>query len=208
MESAAVGEQNSTILLSTAYLPPVAYFAAVAHSQLAAVEACETFQKQSYRNRCNIYSPDGVQQLLVPVLHAGSRFIRDIRIDYSKNWQHHHRRAIATAYGPTPFFKYYWDDIDTILGRKHEFLFDMNMELTEKLLQLLEIRTPIGITSDYESAPTGLCDLRSAIHPKREWPDWKPKEYYQSFCDRHGWLPNLSVIDLLFSEGPEAASYL
>ena len=200
-------ETSSDILLSTAYLPPVAYFAAIARSGKAYVEACETFQKQSWRNRCNIYSPDGVQSLLVPVLHAGSRYIRDIRIDYSKNWQHLHRRAIATAYGPTPFFKYYWDGIEAILARRHEFLFDLNLELTDKLLSLLDIRKSLSLTSDYESAPTGLCDLRSAIHPKREWPLWQPKEYYQIFSDRHGWLPDLSIIDLLFSEGPEAGNY-
>ena len=200
-------EPFSDILLSTAYLPPVSYFAAIAHSQTAFVEACETFQKQSYRNRCKIYSPDGVQTLLVPVLHAGSRFIRDIRIDYSKNWQHLHRRAIATAYGPTPFFKYYWDGLEAILSQRHEFLFDLNLELTQKLVSMLEIKTNLSLTSDYESAPTGQCDLRSAIHPKREWPLWQPKEYYQIFSDRHGWLPDLSVLDLLFSEGPEAGNY-
>ena len=200
--------ENSTALLSTAYLPPVAYFAAIARSEKAMVEACETFQKQSWRNRCNIYSPDGVQSLLVPVLHVGSRYIRDIRIDYSKNWQHLHRRAIATAYGPTPFFRYYWDDIEAIICRGHEFLFDLNLELTEKLMSLMDIRTPLTLTTEYESAPQGRLDLRSAIHPKREWPLWQPREYYQVFSGRHGWLPNLSILDLLFSEGPEAGNYL
>ena len=201
-------ESNSGILLSTAYLPPVSYFAAIASSADAYVEACETFQKQSYRYRCKIYSPDGVQTLLVPVLHAGSRFIRDIRIDYSKNWLHLHRRAIATAYGPTPFYKYYWDDIDAILGRQYEFLFDMNLELTQKLMSLMGIRTPLQLTSDYESAPAGLCDLRSAVHPKRDSFFWQPKEYYQIFSGRHGFLPDLSILDLLFSEGPEAGALL
>ena len=201
-------ETSSDILLSTAYLPPVAYFAAIARSGKAYVEACETFQKQSWRNRCNIYSPDGVQSLLVPVLHAGSRYIRDIRIDYSKNWQHLHCRAIATAYGPTPFFRYYWNEIEAIIGRGHEFLFDLNLDLTEKILSLMDIHTPMELTTEYESAPQSLLDLRSAIHPKREWSGWQPKEYYQVFNDRHGWLPNLSILDLLFSEGPEAASCL
>lgn len=201
-------EACSDILLSTAYLPPVSYFAAIATSGKAMVEACETFQKQSYRNRCNIYSPDGVQTLLVPVLHAGSRFIRDIRIDYSKNWLHTHRRAIATAYGPAPFFKYYWDDIDAILDRRYEFLFDMNLALTEKLLSMLDIRTEVQLTTDYESAPTGLNDLRSAVHPKRDTCGWRAKEYYQTFCSRHGFLPDMSIVDLLFCEGPEAGSYL
>lgn len=200
--------QNNDILLSTAYFAPVAWYAAVAHSHSAQIEACETFQKQSWRNRCCIYSPDGVQQLLVPVLHAGSRFIRDIRIDYSKNWLHHHRRAIATAYGPTPFFKYYWDELDAILGRRFEFLFDLNQALSQRILAMLSIERPLQLTTEYESAPTGLKDLRSAIHPKRELQGSDFKPYYQIFSDRHGWLPNLSILDLLFSEGPAAADYL
>ena len=201
-------EQNSTVLLSTAYLPPVAWFSAVAHSSAAEVEACESFQKQSYRNRCNIYSPDGVQILQVPILHAGSRLIRDIRIDYSKNWIHLHRRAIDTAYGPSPFYQYYWDDINAILDKKHEFLFDMNMELTTKILELLHLRTPVSLTSDFEVAPEDVTDLRSSINPKRE-PAGSPfKEYYQVFNARRGFIPNLSIIDLLFCEGPEAYSYL
>ena len=199
---------NNTVLLSTAYLPPVAWFTAAARSDSALVEACETFQKQSYRNRCNIYSPDGVQSLLVPVLHSSSRLIRDIRIDYSKNWLHLHRRAILTAYGPSPFYQYYWDDLDAILDRRHEFLFDLNMELTAKIMEMLHLRTPVSLTADYDPAPAEVTDLRSAINPKRE-PEGSPfKEYYQVFNSRRGFIPNLSIIDLLFCEGPEAYSYL
>lgn len=200
--------ENKVILLSTAYFAPVAWYGAVARASSALVEACESFQKQSWRNRCVIYSADGAQTLQVPVLHAGSRLIRDIRIDYSKNWLHQHRRAILTAYGPSPFYKYYWDELDAILDKRHEFLFDLNCELTDKIMSFLNLRTPVGFTTDYESAPTGLCDLRSAIHPKREVPHWQPREYYQIFSDRHGWLPNLSILDLLFQEGPAAVECL
>ena len=201
-------EPNNTVLLSTAYLPPVAWFAAVARSGAAQVEACESFQKQSYRNRCNICSADGMQTLLVPVLHAGSRLIRDIRIDYSKNWLHLHRSAIATAYGPSPFYKYYWDDIDAILEKRHGFLFDLNMELTAKLIEMLHLKASVTLTDDYVPAPEGVRDLRAAINPKRE-PSGSPfKEYYQVFNQRLGFIPNLSIIDLLFCEGPESYSYL
>ncbi len=199
---------NNTVLLSTAYLPPVSWFSAVAHSDAALVEACESFQKQSYRNRCNIYSPDGIQTLQVPILHAGSRLIRDIRIDYSKNWMHLHRRAIITAYGPSPFYQYYWDDINATLNRHHEFLFDLNMELTAKIMEMLHLRTPVSLTEGFASAPESITDLRAAINPKRE-PAGSPfKEYYQVFNARRGFIPNLSIIDLLFCEGPEAYSYL
>jgi len=199
---------ENKILLSTAYFGPVAYFGAISRADAAMIEACETFQKQSYRNRCVIYAPDGAQTLLVPILHAGSRYIRDIRIDYSKNWLHLHRRAIATAYGPSPFYKYYWDGIDAILDKKHQFLFDLNCEVTAKIMDLLSLRTAVDFTTDYESAPEGINDLRSAIHPKKEVPGAAQKEYYQTFSSRHGFLPDLSILDLLFCEGPEAGSYL
>ena len=195
-------------MLSTAYLPPVAWFSAAARAGSALIEACESFQKQSYRNRCTICAADGPQTLQVPILHAGSRLIRDIRIDYSKSWQHLHRHAISTAYGPSPFYQYYWDSIDTIIGKNHQFLFDLNLELTEKLLELLHLRTPVTLTADYESEPAGITDLRNAINPKREPEGSLFKEYYQVFNSRLGFLPNLSIIDLLFCEGPESASYI
>jgi len=201
-------EGNNEVLLSTAYLPPVAWFSAAAHARVAHIEACESFQKQSYRNRCAICTADGPQTLQVPVLHSGSRLIRDIRIDYSKSWQHLHRHAISTAYGPSPFYQYYWDGIDAILGKNHQFLFDLNLELTEKLMELMHIRTPLVPTADYETEPGGITDLRSSINPKRE-PAGSPfKEYYQVFNSRLGFVPNLSIIDLLFCEGPEAYNYL
>ena len=199
--------ESSAILLSTAYFAPVHYFGAIAGAKSVQIEACETFQKQSYRNRCVIYSPDGAQTLLVPVLHKGSRFIRDIRIDYSKNWVHLHKRALATAYGPSPYYTYYKDDIEAILDRHHTFLFDLNCEATAKLMELLQLPSEITFTADYDKAPAAAADLREAIHPKKT-PAAPQKQYYQAFCARHGFLGGLSALDLLFCEGPEAAVYL
>ena len=177
----------------------------MARATMVQVEACESFQKQSYRNRCYIYAPDGVQMLQLPVLHAGSRLIRDIRIDYSKAWQHHLRRAIATAYGPSPFYKYYWDALDAVVAKNHKFMLDLNTELTLCLARMLKLRQEIVFTTDFELSPSGVRDLRSGIHPKKEPPAGSSfKEYYQVFSPKFGFLPNLSVIDLLFNEGPEA----
>lgn len=199
--------ESSGILLTTAYFAPVHYFGAIAGAKSVHIEACETFQKQSYRNRCVIYSPDGPQTLLVPVLHEGSRLIRDIRIDYSKNWVHLHSRALATAYGPTPYYNYYKDDIEAILTKRRTFLFDLNCEATEKLLELLQLPSDLTFTSDYEKTPSAAADLRSTIHPKKT-PATPQKEYYQPFCSRHGFLGGLSALDLIFCEGPQAADYL
>ncbi|MBO4417386.1 MAG: WbqC family protein [Bacteroidales bacterium] len=201
-------EVNSSVLLTTAYLPPVDWFRAAARYGQVQIEGCETFQKQSYRNRCVICTASGPQTLQLPILHAGSRLIRDIRIDYSKNWLHTHCHAISTAYGPSPFYEYYWDGIAEILAKRHTFLFDLNYELAARIAAMMNLRTEFSITGDWGAAAQGVTDLREAIHPKRE-PAGSPfKEYFQVFAGRMAFIPNLSIIDLLFCEGPQATSYL
>lgn len=201
-------EGNSSVLLTTAYLPPVDWFRTAARYGRVQIEGCESFQKQSYRNRCVICTASGPQTLQLPILHAGSRLIRDIRIDYSKNWLHTHCHAISTAYGPSPFYEYYWDGIAEILGKRHTFLFDLNYELAERIASMMNLRTSFSVTGEWGAAALGVTDLREAIHPKRE-PAGSPfKEYFQVFAGRMDFIPNLSIIDLLFCEGPQATSYL
>ncbi len=195
-------------MLTTAYLPPVDWFRAVTRYRRVQIEGCESFQKQSYRNRCVICTASGPQTLQLPILHAGSRLIRDIRIDYSKNWLHTHCHAISTAYGPSPFYEYYWDGIAEILGKRHTFLFDLNYELAERIASMMSLRTSFSVTGEWGAAALGVTDLREAIHPKREPAGSLFKEYFQVFAGRMGFIPNLSIIDLLFCEGPQATSYL
>ena len=138
-------------ILTTAYLPPVEYFFAIAHSDRVLIEQHEAYQKQSWRNRCRILSAAGPEDLSIPVVKEErlSRPIRDIRIDYSEPWLQHHIRALAAAYNHSAFYDYYADDLLPILESKPAFLFDLNHSLLEKLLGLLDIDTPIALTDTF-----------------------------------------------------------
>ena len=213
-------------ILTTAYLPPVEYFFAIAHSGRVVVEQHEHYQKQSWRSRCRILSAGGPEDLSIPVVKEArrSRPIRDIRIDYSEPWLQHHVRALAGAYASSAYYDYYADDLLPILESKPAFLFDLNMALLEKLLDLLDLHTPLSltsafVTSDVIPGPTGnLFDGRGRIQPKYKGESLlaeygREQAYYQVFVncdpsDRASFIPNLSVIDLLSAEGPDAGRYL
>ena len=138
-------------LLTTAYFPPVSWFFALAQSTRVEIEACESYQKQSYRNRCRIYSAAGPEALVVPVVHArGAKIpIRDVRIDYSEPWVRLHERAMTAAYNHSAFFEYYRDDLFRILEGREAFLFDLNWKLTEKLIEFCGLRISPVPTADF-----------------------------------------------------------
>ena len=204
-------------ILTTAYMPPVAYFRAIARSGSAIVEACENYQKQSYRSRCRIYSTGGVESLSIPVLREGTHKlpIRDIRIDYSENWVMQHKRAMEAAYNSSAFFEYYKDDLFAVLDRHEEFLFDLNMHLLEVLLQMTGIRAQISLSEDFVAQyPSSTADFREIIQPKYKGSSpllegiKEEKAWFQVFSSGRDFIPDLSVIDLLSSEGPNAISYI
>ena len=211
--------ESSAIILSTAYLPPVEYFAAIASSKQVILEVCENYQKQSYRNRCRILSADGVLPLSIPIARVAQpsnpikthkASIGSIEIDYSQAWLQMHTRAIDAAYMNSPFYEYYRSEFLALLCSKEKNLLKYNTALTELLLRLCGIRAELVPTTDYYPASyyaqMGVEDLREVIHPKR--PSLKRgKPYWQAFA-KQGFTPNLSVIDLLFNEGPDAISYL
>ena len=204
-------------LLSTAYLPPVDYFAAIAKYGGAVIEACENYQKQSYRNRCTILTANGKMNLNIPVARGGDSFthsvpITQIGIDYQENWPVRHIRAMEAAYMNSPFYEYYIDDISAVLLKKEESLFALNLNLTKLLLDFCGIKAEIRLTEDFV-ADYGELDFRNRIHPKSKLPslleEWKKeKPYWQVFAAKQGFVPNLSIVDLLFNEGPNAISYL
>ncbi|MBQ6958617.1 MAG: WbqC family protein [Bacteroidales bacterium] len=212
-------------LLATAYLPPVSYFFAIAHSDRVWIEQFENYQKQSWRNRCRILSAAGPEDLSIPVVREErrSRPIRDIRIDYTEPWLQHHIRALAAAYNASAYYDYYADDLIPILESKPVFLFDLNMTLLEKLLELLDIQVPVGLTTSFVKDGGGLASARSDLFDGRVriQPKYKGKSllaefgceqaYYQVFVNREpssGFIPDLSVIDLLSAEGPDAGRFL
>lgn len=220
------------VLLSTAYFPPVEYFAAMAdeftlskdrvNPSIVYIEACENYQKQSYRNRCVIYSASGPEPLSFPVIHHSGTHkipISEIKVDYSKGWVVQHKRAISSAYGTSAFFEYYKDELFYILESEPESLFDLNLSIIRFFIEKTGLSVDLRFTETFEDlTPTGVNsgkygkDYREIIHPKRENHilddlDLK-KPYFQVFSQKYGFKPNLSVMDLLFNEGPDSILYL
>ncbi|MBQ3207958.1 MAG: WbqC family protein [Bacteroidales bacterium] len=233
-------------LLTTAYFPPVSYFAAIAEdmkglvklkggdrksilpsplsSSVIYIEACENYQKQSYRNRCHFYAADGLQSLSFPIIHdAGSHKhpISEVRIDYSKPWVIQHQRAIISAYRTSAYFEYYQDELFEILDSRPEKLIDLNTRILKFFIDKTGLMADIRMTDEFR--PDGYIvssdgmevkceDLRESIHPKREDRLLKDlrleKPYFQVFAEKHGFIPNLSIMDLLFNEGPDSIMYL
>ena len=233
-------------LLSTAYFPPVSYFAAMAQEMggmiirgrdrisgneapqltpaIVYIEACENYQKQSYRNRCRFYAADGVQALSYPIVHEGGTHkqpISEIKIDWSTPWLQQHERAIVSAYRTSAYFEYYQDELFAILESRPEKLLDLNTSLLKFFIEKTGLAVDLRLTSEYSSDGkqilqdgTTLCceDLRETIHPKRQntiLQDLKlEKPYFQVFAQKHGFQSDLSIMDLLFNEGPESILYL
>lgn len=196
--------QNDKFILSTAYLAPVEYYVVLANSEQILLEQHEYYQKQSYRNRCRIATANGIMDLSIPVDSAGKTPIRDLRISDHNNWQTHHWRSIETAYNSSPFFEYYADDFRPFFEKKWLFLWDFNLALFNKTLELLDIETKIELTEQYKPETSdNFLDLRAAIHPKKEI-SLLLKPYYQVFETKFGFMPNMSIIDLLFNMANEA----
>ena len=198
-----------TILVSTAYLPPVGYFSLLNKSDVALIEKEENYTKQTYRNRCYILSASGAQMLTVPVLEGSfhKTAIKDIRIDYSTRWQQVHLRAINAAYRSSPYFDFYYDDIERIVLTNPKFLLDLNFELLSFLISALKINTHIKYTTHFEPAANDKNDYRYLLTPKNDrFKNTTP--YRQTFTFESGFVQGLSVIDLLFNMGTDSVLFL
>lgn len=197
-------------LLSSLYLAPVEYYNRLHRAGDAVIETHDNYLKQSYRNRCTIAGAAGPLSLSVPVekpVRAKCR-MKDIRIADHGNWRHLHWNAIVSAYNSTPFFPYYEDDFRPFYEQKVDFLLDWNEMLRQLVCRLIGIETAVTLTTEYrENVPAHWVDLREAIHPKKR-SAYEAAPYYQVFAGKHGFLPNLSIIDLLFNMGNESRLYL
>lgn len=192
-------------LLSTTYFGPVQWYQKLYRAEHVEIEQWESFLKQTYRNRCLIAATNGVQALTIPIERGTSPLIKDIRISDHGNWRHLHWNALQSAYGESPFFEYYQDDLLPFFEKRWTFLLDYNEDLRAKICELIDIQTDVSLTESYSYSPS-LKDYRSAINPKHPEPDpdFVPKPYYQVYQQKHGFLPNLSILDLLFNMGPES----
>ncbi len=198
-------------LLPMFYLPPVAWFSQFkANQPNVYIEAEEHFPKQTYRNRSNIYSPDGVLSLVVPVV-KGSKVhtkIKDVKISYDFRWQRLHWMSLEACYRRSAYFEYYEDALAPFYQKQHKFLFDFNEGLLQLILKSIKIQAPITKTDTYEATfGEDVIDLRDTFSSKKEY-EAEQKPYFQVFEERHGFIKNLSIVDLLFSQGPRAIDYL
>ena len=237
-----VASINVPKLLTTAYFPPVSYFAAMAEEMtglarrrdgdspmelspsVVYIEACENYQKQSYRNRCRFYAADGVQALTFPIIHEGGTHklpISEIKVDYSTPWLQQHKRAIISAYRTSAYFEYYQDELFAILDSKPERLLELNQAITSFFIDKTGLKVDLRFTDSFskdgsvilKDGEKLLCDdLREVIHPKRANTVLHDlgleKPYFQVFAPKYGFKSELSIMDLLFNEGPDSILYL
>lgn len=201
------------LLLSTAYFGPVYYYARYLYHDEVYLEQYENFPKQTYRNRCYILGSNGPVPLVVPVVKGrGSKTrIKDLEISYDTEWQRNQWQTIVSAYNSSPYFEYYQDELFPFFQTKSRFLIDHNMRIHEMLCGLMEVENKLKLTLDFERTPENTLNLRQSISPKiKEIPDsaFQPKSYIQVFSEKYDFVPNLSILDLLFNEGPNAYDVL
>ena len=211
------------MLLSTAYFPPVAWLALAAREMTLSpdrvlpshvlLEACENYQKQSYRNRCYILAGDGVQMLQVPVVHGDSWAITDVRVDYSTPWILRTERALDTAYETSAYYYYYRDALFALLEAQPETLWELNLSTIRFLLEKTGVACELSPTTEFIGPDLEADDYRFSLHPKKQDSILAhlrlEKPYYQVFRDRMGgFTPKLSCLDLLFNEGPDSILWL
>ncbi|MBU8893125.1 MAG: WbqC family protein [Bacteroidales bacterium] len=202
---------SNIILLSTAYLAPVQYYTKFLVYDKVIIEAHENFIKQTYRNRCKIYGANGELTLTIPVKKINTKTkIKELLIDYDTNWRKLHWKSIESAYNSSPFFEYYADDFLPLFTKKFNFLFDLNTELLSMILSILDVNHKLNFTDKYVNSDGDIDDMRESIHPKKKIEDQQFKiiKYTQVFQQKTGFIPNLSIIDLLFNEGPNATEIL
>lgn len=202
--------QNTSILLSTAYFGSIRYFSKLAGYHEIYIEQHEHFIKQTYRNRTIILGANGPISLIVPVVKGrGQKIkIKDLRISYDEDWQRNHWRTIFSAYNSSPFFEYYADELESFFRKKANFLLDQNQHITETILTILEMQTKLILTKAFEQIPENCQNFRERINPKAqqntEDQQFKAQPYTQVFSEKFGFVPDLSILDLLFNEGPAA----
>ncbi|MCP4550689.1 MAG: WbqC family protein [Bacteroidetes bacterium] len=198
------------VLLSTAYFPPIEYFYILIKSSEVSIEIHDTYKKQTYRNRCNIYSPNGKQTLSIPVtkIEGNRTKTKDIIISKYSNWKINHWRSLETAYNSSAFFLYYKDDIKDLIMQNVDELVEFNYTILQYLTTVLGIKSDIKLSESYLKPTNVLIDLREQFNSKLNTNHLSHQKYFQVFNNKYGFIPNLSILDLIFNEGPNSHNYL
>lgn len=199
------------ILLHPAYFGPIAQFVVMAQASEVIFENEDNYQKQTYRNRMYIYGANGKLNLNIPIKHTGNKTqhqkYKDVRIENDFRWQDQHWKSLQAAYRTSPFFEFYEDDFAPLYGKKYDFLIDFNYDCLQIAMESLQLELSFEKTTKYERDPDGLRDARSLVNAKTgKTPELK--SYTQVFENKYGHIPNLSIVDLIFNEGPNSLNYL
>ncbi len=201
----------SELLIELHYWPGLDFFSGLLAHDQTWIEAHEHYQKQSYRNRCYVLTANKTDCLTVPVQSlAPHQPIRDVQIDTSQHWQDRHWRCLQAAYGKAPFFDYYGPDVHAVLQKNWTYLFDLNWEILTICRKWLRTKLPVNLTESYEKLPAaGIFDARSRLNARKRTENYtfyQPSPYAQNFGP--DFVPNLSLLDIMFCQGPEARHYL
>ncbi len=198
----------NNILIQPGYFPSISHFVAIAQSDLVTFEMDDNFQKQTNRNRMYIYSPNGIQLLNIPIKHSkiAHQKTKDVKLETAFDWQKQHFKSLEAAYRTSPFFEYFEDDIAPIFQKKHTFLMDLDLETMSVVSKCLGLEFDYNETAEYFHEVADKMDLRGLINGKKDTSVFEP--YTQVFGEKHGYLNNLSILDLLFNEGRYALDYL
>ena len=203
------------VLLVTSYWPNLHYFFYVLNASIIHIEQFDNYSKQSYRNRTQILSANGVLNLSIPIKkNKSEKVVNAIEISYKEDWQKNHWRAITSAYKNSPYFDFFEDDLKVFYSNKYNLLIDYNLDQLKFIIKVLKQKENIQLTKQYESNPESVIDLRTIIHPKQSYLSDKllanklDQSYYQTFENKISFTPNLSILDLLFNKGLQTIDYL
>lgn len=197
------------VLLQPTYFPNIAAFVAMVNADTVCFELSDNYQKQTYRNRCSIYAANGRLDLNIPVRHShkNRQLSKDIKMVDSENWQTQHLKSLHSAYSRSPFYEFYIDELEPLFLKPTEFLMDFNFECLERIFDCIQVPFKYDTTTDFTAQPENLLDARALSNARQEIPQ-DFESYTQVFSERHGFIPNLSILDLLFNEGPNTVNYL
>lgn len=197
------------VLLHPTYFPSISHWIAIVKANKLIFEVNDSYQKQTYRNRAHVYGANGKLSLSVPVIYSqkNRQLYKDIKIHKDKKWQALHWKSLLSAYSTSPFFEYYEDDIAPLFHSKQEYLLEFNFKCIETILECLQLGLKYDKTKTYERDLTNIQDSRYLANVRKE-ESYNFSEYTQVFNEKHGFISNLSILDLLFNEGPNTVNYL